>query len=464
MRSSTRREFLKKSAKTAAALGSGVAISGCQHRHQQPNILFIFSDQQHWSALGFMDSFFDTPNLDAFARDSVVFEKTFCSTPQCSPSRSSMLTGFYPHKTGVYGNIGAAGGEPLKQPTIAKKLRQHGYKTAYVGKWHLGPEQIARQDFDFFLLKDKSRGETSDPLTTADGLKLLNDPGFTSGPFALFLSYVDPHDIYGFRDHTVTKGARIDLPASWDQQNFAAVPAVQKQFMTEDQGTAIWGAPRAVWQQYHDCYRSKVKLYDDHFGRIINALKTNGLWENTIVINTSDHGDMDTHNHLIWKGPFMYEHLVRIPLMIRLPEQFGGQNNRRIQNLDVVNVDFVPTVLSLCGIPAGHTDGLSLQPILLGKKGQQTREFVISEYYSKQKWVNPIRMIRTAEFKYTLYIRHGEELYDLGNDPDELRNVAQDADYAGIKKQLKAQLQEWIRQQHDPFFALRSTDRAGKII
>lgn len=459
MRTRSRRSFLKTSLTATASL----AVSACSRTVENPNIVFIFSDQQHWHALGFMDSFFDTPNQDSFARESAVFENGFCTTPQCSPSRSSILTGFYPHKTGVYGNIGAAGGDPLQQPTIAKKLRESGYKTAYVGKWHLGPAKIAQQDFTHFLLKDKSRGEKSDPLTTQDGLALLNNPDFANGPFALFLSYVDPHDIYAFRQHEVKAGQQIPLPPSWEQQDFSTVPHVQKQFMTEDQGVAIWGESRELWQQYRDCYRAKVKLYDNHFGRIIKALKENGLWENTIVVNTSDHGDMDAHNHLIWKGPFMYEHMVRVPFMIRVPEKYGGQNNRRL-DVNVVNVDFAPTLLELCGIKAGDHDGISLQPLLTGRKGQRHRDYVISEYYSKQKWVNPIRMIRTAEFKYNLYIKHGEELYNLQNDPQQVINLAEDFGYAAVKKNLRGELEEWIRQQRDPFFKLKSTDRQGSIL
>ena len=455
--SQNRREFLKSSLATLAA-GS---LLSCNTTPNRPNILFIFSDQQHWHALGSLDSFFDTPHQDAFAQESVLFEQGFCTTPQCSPSRSSILTGLYPHKTGVFGNIGAAGGNDLQQPTIAKTLHTHGYNTAYVGKWHLGDQEIAREGFDQFLKKDKSRGETSDPLTTEDGLKLLRDTEFTAGPFALFLSYVDPHDIYAFRNHTIEANRNIQLPASWETQDFSSVPPVHKQFMTDDQGRVIWGKSEELWYRYRDCYRSKVQLYDEHFGQIIQELKNQGLWENTIVVNTSDHGDMDTHNHLIWKGPFMYEHMVRVPFMIRVPEAFGGKNGRRLKHVSAVNVDFVPTLLDVCGLPSSDTDGVSLKPALTGGADEPNREFVISEYYSKQKWVNPIRMIRTPEFKYNRYILHGEELYDLKNDPGEVENLASDPGYQTIKDEVAAELDQWVAEHRDPFYSQHSTDRQG---
>ena len=101
---------------------------------QKLNILLIFSDQQHWQAMGSVDAFFNTPSLDRIAKESTVFERSFCTTPQCSPSRSSFLTGLYPTTTGVLGNVGAAGGNPLRQTTIAAELQAAGYLTAYFGK------------------------------------------------------------------------------------------------------------------------------------------------------------------------------------------------------------------------------------------------------------------------------------------------------------------------------------------
>lgn len=455
----SRRQFIK----TVGATTLTGPLFTCDRRIQQPpNVVFIFSDQQHWHALGFKDAFFDTPHQDAFAGQSVVFDNAFCTTPQCSPSRSSIFTGLYPHKTGVMGNIGAAGGDPLQQTTLAKPLHEHGYKTAYVGKWHLGDRDIARRDFDYFLAKDKSRGQRSDPLTTKDAVALLKNRDFTSSPFALFVSYIDPHDIYSFRNHDLIQPADIPLPESWSAQDFESVPSVHRQFMIEDQGAAIWGAEKERWQQYRACYRAKVKEYDDHFGAVIKAVEQAGLWGNTIIVNTSDHGDMDTHNHLIWKGPFMYEHMVRIPFMIRVPEAYKGVNNRRIDSVDVINVDFAPTLLELCGLELPATDGLSLKPILTNQTDTLSRDYVISEYYSKQKWVNPIRMIRTPDYKYNLYIQHGEELYDLKNDPEETHNLAMDSSFSKKKKELASELKNRIEINSDPFFALHSTDRQGK--
>ena len=123
------------------------------------------------------------------------------------------------------------------------------------------------------------------------------------------------------------------LPESWHKETFANKPPIHKQFMTEDQGTIIWEDGQPDWEWYRHFYRAKIKLFDDYVGKVIAALKENGLWDNTVIVSTSDHGDMDTHHRLIFKGPFLYEHMVRIPGIFRVPEAFGGANSRRRRRL-----------------------------------------------------------------------------------------------------------------------------------
>ncbi len=441
--------------------GAGLLASGAgmgAGRAPRPNILYIMSDQQHWRAAGYRDKFFDTPNQDALARQSVVFENFFCSTPQCSASRSSIFTGWCPSRTGVYGNIGAAGGNNLAMPTIAPKLQQAGYHTGYFGKWHLGSDAVANAGWDEELKK------TDDKMVTPKAVDFLKRHARGGKPFFLVASYLNPHDIYHFRRDTGDiSRVSAPLPDSWRKETFTHKPAPQKQFMTEDQGTAIWGQPEKVWEYYREYYRSRAKLYDDAVGALLKAVKDNGLWDNTIIIVTSDHGDMDTNHRLIFKGPFMYEHMVRIPLLIRVPAGLGGAP-RRVSDYQGQNTDLAPTILELAGAKPYRCHGQSLKPLLMGGGTVKNRDYVISQYYSKQKWVNPIRMIRTPEFKYNRYMLFGEELYDLKNDPEELVNLAADAGYAARKKELQAELDWWIQKNQDPFYYMRATDRAGRIL
>jgi arylsulfatase A-like enzyme len=459
----SRRKFLHGSLAAGAASATGsiqqAFAQGTPGANTKPNILLIFSDQQHGQALGHFDSFFDTPNLDALAGQGIVFENSFCTTPQCSPSRSSLLTGFYPSRTGVMGNVRAAGGEPLMQETLASELKSAGYHTGYFGKWHLGDRAVATKGWD------QNSFRIHDPSAESSAVAFLRSAAGSAKPFALFVSFNNPHDIYRFKDHRIDPGGRhIPLSPSWEHEEFENKPSVHKQFMLEDQGTAIWGKDRSVWEKYRDCYRAKTRLYDNNVGAILNELKKQGLWDNTIIIATSDHGDMDTNHRLIFKGPFMYEHMVRIPLMIRVPDRFGGIAARHITDVDVVNVDIAPTIREFCGLKGIECDGLSLMPTLTGSRGQKTREFVIGQYYSKQKWVNPIRMIRTHNFKFNRYIHHGQELYGLKNDPHELNNLANDPKFADVKAELSAELDRWIAENEDSFHSLKATTRSGETI
>ena len=172
---------------------------------------------------------------------------------------------------------------------------------------------------------------------------------------------------------------------------------------------------------------------------------------------------MDTHHRLVFKGPFMYEQMVRIPGIFRVPEAFGGANGRRVGDFHTVNVDIAPTLLDLAGVEGPPCDGRSLKALLIGEE-MPNRDYVIGQYYSKQKWVNPIRMLRTSEFKYNRYILHREELYDLRNDPHELVNLAADSGYETRKKELAAELYRWISDSDDPFYSLHSTDREGNVL
>lgn len=455
----TKQHLVSTLGATAAALAAPDTV--CEETGlssgRSPNILLIFSDQQHWQAMGFVDGFFDTPNLDALATESVVFERSFCTTPQCSPSRSSLLTGFYPSTTKVMGNVGAAGGAKLDQATIAPELQAAGYRTGYSGKWHLGDERIACGGWDQHNFK------THDPTAVDKTLEFLRDPRTGEEPFALVVSINNPHDIYHFKRHQVAAGKdnKIPLPSSWEAETLAGKPAVQKQFMDQDQGKAIVGRAQSEWEKYRDGYREKTRLFDKDLGAILTELKRQGQLENTVIIVTSDHGDMDTQHKLIFKGPFMYEHMVRIPLIIRLPSALGGIGARRIDEVDVVNVDIVPTLRELCGLPEKPSHGRSLVPLLRGERDYRGREFVVGQYYSKQRWVNPIRMIRTERFKLNRYIRWGDELYDLDKDPDELKNLADDPDYADIKDELTRKLDQWMADHGDPFYSLKPTTRSG---
>ncbi|MEZ6045401.1 MAG: sulfatase-like hydrolase/transferase [Planctomycetaceae bacterium] len=452
--SASRRTFVKQlSAGMVSSLLAGPRLlqSAESEVSKKPNLLFICTDQQHWEALGSVDSFFDTPAMDKLAAAGTRFDQTYCTTPQCSPSRSSLLTGFYPSTTTVYNNTDMTGGNHLAQETIGHHLRAAGYETAYFGKWHLGDDSTANAGWD------ERKINITDPEVTELGLAYLQKKHEQvqqqpQKPFALFLMYINPHDIYDYRpEKDVLEPEEVALPDSWHQDDLSTKPSVQKRFMTHNQGWVLHGQKQKYWEEYHQYYRYVVKKVDTEIGRILDKLDETGLTDSTCRFVTSDHGDMDTHHRLIYKGPFMYEQMVHVPFIASIPDQFKTKATPAVSNDFMLLTDVVPTLVDFAGgrIPECH--GKSLKPFLTGTGSMPKRDYVVSHYYGKQNWINPIRMIRTKEFKYNRYIEHGEELYDLRNDPGEIVNLAGQAKYADVQQQLKSQLDEWIREHEDPF-------------
>ncbi len=441
---------------------------------KKPNIVLIFSDQQHWHAMGFLDDYFESPNLDEFSKESTVFSQAYCSTPQCSPSRSTLLTGYFPSKTGTIGNIGNAGGNDLQMDTIGKILQEAGYYTGYFGKWHLGKDDNGCDGWDEKLF---IRGDWVATFKAKRFLKHLKKNKPENKPFALVFSTINPHDIYRWRENRLwfKDTDEIPLPESWHHPNYAEKPAVQKKFLTEDQGKQLHQKSKKQWKRYRDQYKKCVKKYDKKVGKILDRLKKIGEYDNSVIFITSDHGDMDAHNRQLFKGPFMYDHLMRIPLMVRVPKKFGGVTDQRTENdVMTVNTDIVPTILDFAGVEHPRKEnchGKSLYPHLVEDSEKQAvselddgEEFVVCQYYSKQKWVNPIRTIRTREWKYNKYLHGEEELYDMKNDPDEIHNLASDPQYEQEKAHLREKLYAWIEEHEDPFFEQTVTDRKGRVL
>lgn len=426
---------------------------------QRPNIVFIFSDQQHWRAVGHRDPFFRTPNIDQLASQSVVFDHAFCTTPQCSPSRSSILTGFYPSQTGVMGNIGSAGGKPLAQRTIGAMLQDVGYHTAYFGKWHLGKEPVAVAGWDAEL--GVSTAETHDDANSVRRATayLSERKVDASKPFALFISLNNPHDVYKWRSWSGKVPADVPLADSCREDALNSKPPVQREFMLADQGKGIHGAERSAWQKYRTAYAAMVADFDNNVGRIIDQLRSLDLLDETLLVVTSDHGDMDTHHGLIFKGPFMYDQMIRVPAYVRLPKKFEGIAPQT-SNAMLINTDWVPTLLDAARAQKSPCDGCSLWPLLRGENGPG-RKTIVSQYFGKQSWVNPIRCIRSHDYKYVRYRSGDEELYDLNADPQECINVLSDPSYVLTRQQLSAELDDWIDRHHDPFSTLTPTDRQG---
>jgi len=204
-----------------------------------------------------------------------------------------------------------------------------------------------------------------------------------------------------------------------------------------------------AWREYRADYRARVQAFDRSLGSVIDALREHGLWESTVVVFTSDHGDMDTHHRLLLKGPFMYEQLMRVPTLVRVPPGLGGRP-RDLDHYAWLNVDLPPTLLELAGAEPVEGDGQSVAPLLRGEE-LEPRPWVVGQFHGKGGWIHPIRMLRTERHKYNLAVDGAEELYDLEEDPLELVNLAAAPEHAETKTRLAAELAAWMKANDDPF-------------
>lgn len=390
---------------------------------RRPNVLLFLSDQE--SAM--LPGPADLPNRRRLAGHGVHFTNAFCNTPQCSPARASLLTGLHPHEAGVLTNVdGSSLGKPLPPATsnIGSAFRAAGYETAYFGKWHLGDQRqgLAAHGFQSFV-------PGSDEDVSRAAAQWLRG---RKGPWMTVVSLLNPHDIYQIpkRVKSTSIRPRVRPPGS-GLENLEGKPSEQRWFVDHDQGAQTREFSREDWLRYRSFYLELVEKVDAHLGTVLDAVDLDG----TTVAYTSDHGDTLGEHGLPYKGPFMYEPLIRIPLVIAAP---GKLTPGRIREDLVTLADIAPTLASVAGVRwPGRVSGRDLTA------PAPEPGAVLLEYYAKQKHVNPIRGIRTRDWKLSLYDRGNRELYDLREDSYELHNLAGVPAYARVEQDLEARLNAW---------------------
>ena len=441
----------------------------------RPDVIIVLTDQQRADAFGAAGAGdLHTPAMDRLARQGVLFTHAFAATPQCSPSRAALLTGRYPHRTAVMGNTGSEGrgqnasGRPSagmsaaldrSLPTLGRVFGGAGYETAYFGKWHLGGTP---GDYGF-----ESHDSTIRDAALARRVVAFVQKRAESGsprPLLLIVSWLNPHDIYGVlgaarSDANALASARLPSNLVDDLRN---KPFPQRHYLAEDQGKPFIGADRELWRRYRAFYNGLVETVDREIGMVLDAVSRSDI--PPITAFSADHGDLGGAHGLPYKGPAMYEELIRVPLVIAWPGRIRPARSDALVSL----IDLLPTLCDLTGVPAPNgVDGLSLRPVLEPRALQparSVREVVFAEYYGKQSWRVPIRMARTTRWKYVRYLGYGEELYDLAADPGELRNLAREPGAAPDRMRLARELDDWIQQTADPFPGLTTTDRTGRAL
>ncbi len=463
----TRREALNRMAVLGALGLLGSRTGAADAQKQPPNILFIMSDDHAAHAMSCYGSRVNqTPNIDRIAKEGVRFEHCLCSNAICGPSRAVILTGKYSHLNGFRTNSDAFDGS---QQTFPKLLRQAGYTTAIIGKWHLVSPPTG---FDYWNILP-GQGDYVDPMMIEMGEKkpqkgyvtdLIAD--FTmdfirkrdkTKPFCVMCHNKAPHRNWiPDAKHADLYKEPIPVPETFDDDYQGRGPAaahaemrVARHLTPQDlkvkppadlQGEAL---ARWKYQRYMEDYLRVVASVDDNVGRLLDFLDAEGLRDNTLVIYTSDQGFF-LGDHGWFDKRFMYEESLRMPLVARWPGVIGPNT----VNEDMVsNVDFAPTFLECAGVtPPADMQGRSMMPILKGTHPEDWRKTFYYEYfeYPAVHSVYPHYGVCTNKHKLIHYLYKDEidawELFDLEKDPHELHSVYEDPTYAETVKELKEEL------------------------
>ncbi|UCD28165.1 MAG: sulfatase-like hydrolase/transferase [Planctomycetota bacterium] len=450
-------------------IASAIFICSASSIASSPDIVIFLTDQQNFRAMSCTGTpGLHTPTMDGLAKEGVRFTHAICATPQCSPARAALWTGLYPHRTGVMGNVFGQGEIPAGQSPpldsniagMGKIFSSAGYETVYFGKWHLGSDP-GQHGFEVHSTR-KARGR---PLTRL-AISYLKKRGRREGKLRsllMIVSYINPHDIYyivrsGDKAPEVSVRREIRLPLNISD-DLLSKPLPQRNFRDRDQGIALMHYTEQDWRRYLSFYYQLTEGVDREMGLVLQTLRRHS--SDSLVAFLSDHGDLAGAHGLGFKGPMMYEELVRVPFIISWP----GSIKPAVRKELVSQVDLLPTLCDLAGVQVPKDiDGKSLRPLLFGASMSQPvwRDAIFSEYYGKQNWRAPIRVVRTGSYKYIRYLKYGEELYDLKKDPHELTNLTDSPEHRHIKKELSARLERWMIETRDPFSQLTVRDKMGR--
>lgn len=420
--------------------------------NQKPNILLILTDQQNAGmASCYGNPYLSTPAIDSLANRGMRFNRAYCTNPVCIPSRFSLMTGRMPSAIGLRNNetdaLPPIPGE-ITGSGLGHLLREAGYRTFYGGKQHFPNTSAEELGFEYF------ENDERDGLANSCEQFLKKPP---PAPWAMVASFINPHDIcyMAIRDFpdgdyssrllkTATSELQaldqaLNMPSEFDDPPLphnhepqkdepAAVDAIRKQRAFKIKAATLWGEQR--WRAHRRAYARLTEMVDAQIGRVLDALDSGGQGENTVVVFTSDHGDMDGSHRLEHKTAF-YEECCRVPLVIRWNDHAapGAVSDALVSN----GLDLTPTLCEVAGRPVpGELKGRSLVPLLEGRDGKKWREFIpIESEFGRAVWTQ-----RYAYVRYNMPGNH-EQIYDLEHDPGQMRNALKEDGHRKAKEKFR---------------------------
>lgn len=454
---------------------------------RQPHVIVLMADTVQRQALGCYGGFVRTPTIDALAGHATRFERLYQPANMCQPSRCTWMTGTLPSTHQVYCN-----GERFdrSQPTMLRRLADAGYRGGYLGLFHCWAQPDDRDGLDAwswadwihdheailaipdeaarnarwqaelermgmtgpeYALRDfhHHAGHTDFPLARHPAVRIADqaiaaiDDIDPARPHALWVSFWMPHEPWAPPREYLDRYRPQDMPLPRSLHDDRATrPPHQRQGAGAEAaamlGPDLEGNLRRVLAAYAGC----MELVDTQCGRILDALRRRGLYEDSVVAFITDHGTTHgAHGWLYKGGAYALDEISHVPAILKTP----GQRQPRVVPDVVSSADFAPTILGFAGVDAGAVDGRAWSDVLAGERRAGARAFC----QHLRGGPGAARSIRTGRWKYTLYGNGADELYDLDADPDELRNVV--ADVPAERRALREELVASIRASTDTF-------------
>lgn len=444
---------------------------------QPTNILLIQADQHRFDCLGVNGHpLVKTPNLDRLAAEGVNFTHAFTAIPVCAPARTSLMNGRWPHQHLAIANHGTEAPRPAVDglPTFSEQLRGAGYWLGHLGTWDVHPEKDSTTyGFHEFVsaaaytawraaeglpprpAENGFYGECDPHITPEQSrlawgadqiLRMLPADGKNSTPFFIRWDPSEPHLPNVVPEPYCSQYAPADI-APWPS---VPDPLEGKPYMQAQQRRS-WKLTDWTWADWSPIvarYLGEITLLDAQVGRILDALDERGLTGSTLVIYTSDHGDLCGGHGMIDKHYIMYDDVVRIPLIARWPGHIAP--GRQCDAFVSTSVDLPPTFCEVADVAVPETfQGTSVRALLEGEE-TNGRTDIYSTYHGNQFGLYSQRMVRDHRWKYVWNATAEDELYDLQSDPGEIRNRATDADCGQELVRLRQRLVAWMEESRDP--------------
>jgi N-acetylglucosamine-6-sulfatase len=427
------------------------------------NVVFILSDDHRYDAMGFLGhSIAKTPHMDAMADEGVHFRNALVTTSLCSPSRASILTGRYTFKHRVIDNQRLV---PKGTIFFPQYLQKAGYKTAFVGKWHMGSESDEpRPGFDHWVsfkgqgfyvpphenyrinVDGKRVPQTGyiTPMLTQYALDFLDRQKESDEPFFLYLSHKAVHGPFTpedqYRQSLSTEKFRLPESSVYQSHNKNNRPR-----WVLDQRNSWHGMdfPLHHDQSIADIYQNyceSLRSVDDSLGAVKEKLKEMGIYEDTLLIYMGDNGFL-FGEHGLFDKRVAYEASMKVPLLMQCPDLFKGQ---QVVNQMVGNLDIAPTILHAMGLQKPeHMDGMSFLNLVQQPSMKWRKDFLYVYYWEQNYPMTPTTFaLREDRYKFIHYygIYDTDELYDLENDPEERYNLVYEPKHHKIHRRMKEEL------------------------